>query len=282
MPHARTLTASLRYALIAVAVIVVLFPLYWVIASSFKPASQVFAVPPVWLFSPSFSNYGFVFGATHSSQGGTDFARYLVNSAIISIGTAIPSLALGSMAAYGITRCRLRWGQRYLTGILVGRILPPICLLIPLFTIWSTLRLVDTQVAVIITYLATGLPFVVWMMSGFFRALPPELDEAAQLDGCSRLGALWRVVLPCSVAGLCVTGLFAVLGAWNEFLVVVVLTANRAEPISVAIQGYVSGFNTEWGPLFAASTIAFVPMLIMGIVAQRYLVRGFSVGVVTG
>jgi multiple sugar transport system permease protein len=282
MPHTRNLTITLRYALIGLAVIAVLFPLYWVIASSFKPAADVFATPPVWLFRPSLSNYSFIFGATHSSEGGTDFLRYLVNSAIISVGTAIPSLILGSMAAYGITRCRIRWGERYLTGILIGRILPPICLLVPLFTIWSTLRLVDTQVAVVITYLATGLPFVVWMMSGFFRALPRELDEAAQLDGCSRLGALWRVVLPCSVAGLLVTGLFAVLGAWNEFLVVVVLTANRAEPISVAIQGYVSGFSTEWGPLFAASTIAFVPVLVMGIVAQRYLVRGFSVGVVTG
>jgi multiple sugar transport system permease protein len=186
------------------------------------------------------------------------------------------------MAAYGITRCQIRWGGRYLTGILVGRIIPPICLLIPLFGIWGGLGMVDTQWAVIITYLATGLPFVIWMMSGFFRSLPPELDEAAQLDGCSLLGAFWKVVLPCSAAGLCVTGLFAILGTWNEFLVVLVLTANKAEPISVAIQGYVSGFNTEWGPLFAASTIAFVPMLIMGIVAQRYLVRGFTVGVVTG
>lgn len=201
---------------------------------------------------------------------------------VISVGTAIPSLVLGTLAAYGITHCRVRWGGRYLGAVLMGRLIPPMVLLVPLFVMFTDVNLIDTQIAVIITLLCFGLPFVIWMMAGFLSALPRELDEAALVDGCSRLGALVRVVLPASVAGLVVTALFVLLAGWNEYLIPLVLTENNAEPIAVAIQGYVSGFNTEWGPLFAASTLAFLPVLITGAFAQKYLVRGFTAGSVKG
>jgi multiple sugar transport system permease protein len=271
-----------RYAILAVFVAGALFPLYWVFVSSVKPNPDVFKIPPVWLFPPSLGNYRQILGLTNSSAGGTDFVRYAVNSTIIAVGTAIPSLLLGTLAAYGITRCRARWGSAYLTGILIGRLVPPAALLVPLFVLFTTLHLIDTQFAVIITLMCFGLPFVIWMMSGFFSELPRELDEAALVDGCSRIGSLFRVILPISVSGLVTTGLFVVLGGWNEFLIPLVLTENNAQPIAVAIQGYVAGFNVEWGPLFAASTLAFLPVLIMGGLAQRYLARGFTSGAVKG
>lgn len=273
---------GLRYGILGVFVVGALFPLYWVFVSSLKPNSQVFAIPPVWAFRPSLGNYRQILGLTNSDTGGSDFVRYTVNSTVIAFGTAIPSLIFGTLAAYGITRCRVRWSGRYLTGVLVGRLVPPAALLVPLFVLFSTLHLIDTQIAVIITLLCFGLPFVIWMMSGFFSELPRELDEAAMVDGCSRIGSLMRVVLPASIAGLVVTGLFVVLGGWNEFLIPLVLTENNAQPIAVAIQGYVAGFNVQWGPLFAASTLAFIPVLIMGAIAQRYLVRGFTSGAVKG
>ena len=236
---------ALRYLVLAVFVVGALFPLYWVFVSSVKPNADVFKIPPTWTFRPSLGNYRQILGMTSSSAGGTDFVRYAINSTIIAIGTAIPSLLLGTLAAYGITRCRVRWGGRYLSGILVGRLVPPAALLVPLFVLFTTLHLIDTQIAVIITLMCFGLPFVIWMMSGFFSELPYELDEAALVDGCSRIGSLFRVILPISVSGLVVTGFFVVLGGWNEFLIPLVLTENNAQPIAVAIQSYVAGFNVH-------------------------------------
>lgn len=278
----RAVRQGVRFVVVGLFAVLVLFPLYWIISSSIRPTQAVFAIPPSWFPTPSPHNYKEIFGLTNSNAGGTDFVRYTVNSIVISVGTAIPSLVLGTLAAYGITHCRVRWGGKYLGAILMGRLVPPMVLLVPLFVMFTDLNLIDTQVAVIITLLCFGLPFVIWMMSGFLSALPRELDEAALVDGCNRLGALVRVVVPASVAGLVVTTLFVLLAGWNEYLIPLVLTENNAEPIAVAIQGYVSGFNTEWGPLFAASTVAFIPVLIMGAFAQKYLVRGFTAGSVKG
>jgi multiple sugar transport system permease protein len=273
---------TVRYVLIIAFVLVTLFPLYWIIASSLKPGSKVFSIPPHWFVAPSLGNYRQIVGLTNSNAGGTDFLRYTINSVVIAVGTAIPSLVFGTLAAYGITHCRVRWGSKYLAAVLAGRLVPPMVLLVPLFVMFTDLHLIDTQIAVIITLLCFGLPFVIWMMTGFLSGLPRELDEAAMVDGCSRLGSLVRVVLPASTAGLIVTALFVLLAGWNEYLIPLVLTENNAEPIAVAIQGYVSGFNTEWGPLFAASTLAFLPVLVTGAVAQKYLVRGFTAGSVKG
>jgi multiple sugar transport system permease protein len=278
----RRMRASGRYAVLSVFVVLSLFPLYWIFTSSLMPTADVFRVPPAWTFPPSLVSYRTILGMVNKTNGGTDFVRYAVNSIVIAVGTAIPSLALGTMAAYGITRCRVRWGQRYLSGVLIGRLVPPVVLLVPLFSIWSALHMVDSQIAVIVTLLSFGLPFVIWMMSGFFNELPRELDEAAMVDGASRLTCLWRVIVPASVAGLTVTAFFVLLGAWNEYLIPIILTQNNAEPIAVAIQSYVSGFNTQWGELFAASTLAFLPVLVAGAFAQRYLVRGFTSGVLKG
>jgi multiple sugar transport system permease protein len=277
--RARTVS---RYIILSVFVAASLFPLYWILTSSLMPTSDVFRRPPVWTFPPSLVSYRTILGMANKTSGGTDFVRYAVNSTVIAVGTAIPSLVLGTMAAYGITRCRVRWGRRYLLGVLVGRLVPPVVLLVPLFAIWSAFRLLDTQTAVIVTLLSFGLPFVIWMMSGFFQQLPRELDEAAMVDGASRFTCLWRVIVPSSIAGLSVTAFFVLLGAWNEYLIPFILTENRAEPIAVAIQSYVSGFNTQWGELFAASALAFVPVLLAGAFAQRYLVQGFTSGTVKG
>jgi ABC-type glycerol-3-phosphate transport system permease component len=273
---------AIRYVLVTAFVLITLFPLYWIIASSLKPAPDVFLIPPHWLVAPALGNYREILGLTNSNAGGTDFLRYTINSVVIAVGTAIPSLVFGTLAAYGITHCRVQWGSKYLAAVLAGRLVPPMVLLVPLFVMFTDLHLIDTQLAVIITLLCFGLPFVIWMMTGFLSALPRELDEAALVDGCSRLGSLVRVVLPASTAGLVVTALFVLLAGWNEYLIPLVLTENNAEPIAVAIQGYVSGFNTEWGPLFAASTLAFLPVLVTGAIAQKYLVRGFTAGSIKG
>jgi multiple sugar transport system permease protein len=278
----RRIRVAVRYLILSIFVAASLFPLYWIFTSSLMPTADVFRRPPAWTFPPSVVSYRTILGMADKTTGGTDFVRYAVNSTVIAVGTAIPSLVLGTMAAYGITRCRVRWGRRYLLGVLVGRLVPPVVLLVPLFAIWSAFRLLDTQTAVIITLLSFGLPFVIWMMSAFFQQLPRELDEAAMVDGASRLTCLWRVIVPSSIAGLSVTAFFVLLGAWNEYLIPFILTENRAEPIAVAIQSYVSGFNTQWGELFAASTLDFLPVLLAGAFAQRYLVQGFTSGIVRG
>ncbi len=272
-----------RYLVLAVFVVGALFPLYWVFVSSVKPNADVFKIPPTWTFSS-------VTGQLPPDPG--DDEQFCWGHGLRPVR--------GKQHHHRHRHCHTELGARYTGGLRDHPLQGPMGGQVPVWQSWSAAWyrpppcwslcssssprciLIDTQIAVIITLMCFGLPFVIWMMSGFFSELPHELDEAALVDGCSRIGSLFRVILPISVSGLVVTGFFVVLGGWNEFLIPLVLTENNAQPIAVAIQSYVAGFNVQWGPLFAASTLAFLPVLIMGALAQRYLARGFTSGAVKG
>ena len=268
-----------RYALLALAVLAAITPVYWMVTISLKSEVDQFAAPPRWLgFAPTLAHYYDAFFTRA-------FGQYLLTSVTVAILSTIFALTLGTLAAYGLSRFRLRAGldRRLSMWILSTRMFPPIVTAVPLFLMMRDLRLLNTITSLVIVYTALNLPFVVWMMRGFFRELPRELEEAAMVDGDSRLGALVRVVLPLVTPGLAATAVFCLIVSWNEFLLALVLTQTDASmTLPVGIAGRVTQYEIKWGVMSAAGVVAMIPILVFAMAVQRYLVRGLSLGAVKG
>jgi multiple sugar transport system permease protein len=255
-----------------VAIVVVIAPLLWILATSFKGRFDIAAKPLKFLFQPTLENYGTVFVSDR-------FQQYFKDSAIIAVGSTVISLFLGSMAAYSLTRYRV--GGNFLPfWILSQRMLPPIAIILPVYILMSNLGLLDTYYAIIIMHTLLNLPFVVWLMTGFFREVPEAIDEAAVIDGCGPFSAFFRVVLPIVVPGLLATGVFCVLTSWNEFLFSLVLSGRTVKTLPVAVAFYVTDRDILWGPMTAVGITATIPIVIFTIAIQKHLVRGLSYGAV--
>lgn len=270
---------SAKYALSIAASIAAVVPVYWMLTISLKTEVDQFASPPKWFtFTPTLAHYYDAF-STRS------FGQYLITSAIVATLSTACAMVLGTLAAYGLSRFRLR-GQldrRLSLWILSTRMFPPIVTAVPLFLMMRDLRLINTITSLVIVYTALNLPFVVWMMRGFFKELPRELEEAAMVDGDSRLGALVRVILPLVTPGLAATAVFCLIVSWNEFLLALVLTqTDAAMTLPVGIAGRVTQYEIKWGVMSAAGVVAMVPILAFALAVQRYLVRGLSLGAVKG
>jgi multiple sugar transport system permease protein len=270
---------SAKYALAIAAVTAAVVPVYWMLTISLKTEVDQFASPPKWFtFTPTLAHYYDAF-STRS------FGQYLITSAMVATLSTACAMVLGTLAAYGLSRFRLR-GQldrRLSLWILSTRMFPPIVTAVPLFLMMRDLRLINTITSLVIVYTALNLPFVVWMMRGFFKELPRELEEAAMVDGDSRLGALVRVILPLVTPGLAATAVFCLIVSWNEFLLALVLTqTDAAMTLPVGIAGRVTQYEIKWGVMSAAGVVAMVPILAFALAVQRYLVRGLSLGAVKG
>jgi len=268
-----------RYVLLVPALLFALAPVYWMLTISLKSEVDQFATPPPWfVFTPTLDHYYDAF----VTRG---FGEYLLNSAIVSVSSTICALVIGTLAAYALTRFELPWRlNRHLSlWILSTRMFPAIVTAVPLFLMMRDLRLLNTRASLIIVYTAFNLPFVVWMMRGFFADLPRDLEEAALVDGDSRLGALVRVVLPLVAPGLAATAVFCLIISWNEFLFALVLTqTDAAMTLPVGIAGRVTQYEIKWGVMSAAASVALVPILVFALALQKYMVRGLSLGAVKG
>jgi multiple sugar transport system permease protein len=268
-----------KYGLVALAVLAAVLPVYWMLTISLKKEVDQFAVPPKWfVFTPTLAHYRDAFVER-------SFGQYLTTSAIVSVVSTTCALCLGTLAAYALSRFRLphKLNTRLALWILSTRMFPPIVTAVPLFLLMSDLRLLDTMAALIIVYTAFNLPFVVWMMRGFFNEIPRDLEEAARVDGDSRLGALRRVILPLVAPGLAATAVFCLIISWNEFLFALTLTqTDAAMTLPVGIAGRVTQYEIEWGVMSAAGVVAMIPILVFALAVQRYLVRGLSLGAVKG
>lgn len=270
---------GMKYVLVGLAVFSALLPVYWMMTISLKSEVDQFAVPPKWFaFSPTLTHYRDAFVER-------SFGQYLTTSAIVAVTSTICALVLGTLAAYALSRFRLphKLNVRLALWILSTRMFPPIVTAVPLFLLMSDVRLLDTMASLIIVYTAFNLPFVVWMMRGFFSEIPRDLEEAARVDGDSRLGALRRVILPLVTPGLAATAVFCLIISWNEFLFALTLTqTDAAMTLPVGIAGRVTQYEIEWGVMSAAGVVAMIPILIFALAVQRYLVRGLSLGAVKG
>lgn len=264
---------------IAVALIVTLFPVYWIAGNSFKYDIDIFSVPPQWYPSnPTLKHY-------YAAFVERPFLRYALNSFIIAVFTTIVSLVLGTMAGYALARFQYpgRWRYHVSFWILSTRMMPPIVTIIPLYIAFNYLNLLNTKTAVVIAYTAFNLPFATWMMKSYFQDLPVELEEAAMVDGDTRWGAFLRVALPLARPGLAATAIFCLIISWNEFLLALVLTlTERSQTLPIGIAGRVTQYNTYWGEISAAGFMACVPIMIFAFIVQKHLVRGLSFGAVKG
>lgn len=269
----------IKYFVLAVALLAALAPVYWMFTISLKSEVDQFASPPAWFdFTPTLEHYYDAF-VTRS------FGQYLLTSAIVAVASTLCALVLGTLAAYSLARFRLPYNldRRLSLWILSTRMFPAIVTAVPLFLMMRDLRLLNTKAALIVVYTAFNLPFVVWMMRGFFDEVPRDLEEAALVDGDSRMGALFRVVLPLVTPGLAATAVFCLIVSWNEFLFALVMTQTDASmTLPVGIAGRVTQYEIKWGVMSAAGAVAIVPILVFAMAMQKYLVRGLSLGAVKG
>jgi multiple sugar transport system permease protein len=274
--RARALTGKVAVTLVlAVVAVFMIFPVYWMVLSSFKGSGELFrAVPTFWPETFEWSNYT-------SIPELLDFGTYFSNSVIVAVSTTILSVGIGCISGYSFARFRYRGRSAAVFVLLVTQMFPAALLVIPMFTLLNAIGLTNTQLGLILAYTAFILPFAVWMMKGFFETIPVELEEAAMIDGCTRLGALVRVVLPVAAPGAAAAAAFAFVSSWNEFLFALSLTTGvESRTLPVGLSLLLSPYFNNWGVLMAAGVITSIPTILMFVFLQKYLVRGLTAGAV--
>ena len=250
---------------------VILFPPLTTLITSLKTEVDAFTFPPKWIFKPILSNYSDIFQTS-------PFLRYVFNSLLVAGANTSLCLLLGSLAAYGLARFRFRGADNLAFWILSLRMMPPVAAIIPVYILMKNVHWLDTPWALITVYLTFNLPFVVWMMKGFFEDIPREIEESALVDGCSELGIFSRIAVPLAAPGLAATAIIIFIFAWNEFLFALILTATKAVTLPVGILGYMKETGINWGYMTAGGVLSLIPIIIFTSLSQRYLVKGLTLG----
>lgn len=253
-----------------------IFPIFWSLLNSLKTERDVLAYPPKLFFQPTLDAYRDVL------FGSASIVPNLVSSFIISIGTTVITMVMAVPAAYALARLRFRGKKAAGFYVLATQMLPPVGIIIPYFLILRNIGWIDTYQGIILIYLSFSLPFAIWLLVSYFEDIPYEMEEAAYLDGASRMRTLWRIIIPQVRGGIAVTVVFVFLNAWNEFLFAVVLSGNTVRPVTIAMFNFVSVEQTLWAKLAAVSVLAMLPVIVLGIVGQKHIVKGLTVGAVKG
>ena len=252
------------------------FPLIWAILVSLKSESEVLAYPPRVVFEPTAQNY------KDALFGDFSILSSLLTSTIVAGSTTVLTILLAVPAAYAFARLRLPAKKSLGFYTLATQMVPPVGLVIPYFLILNRVGWLDTYQGMIIVYLTFSLPFAIWLMVSYMEDIPLEMEEAAYLDKASRLQTMWHIIIPQVRGGIAVTVIFVFLNAWNEFLFAVQLGGNTVRPVTVAMYNFVSVEQTLWAKLSAAALIAMLPVVVIGIAAQKQIVKGLTVGAVKG
>ena len=252
------------------------FPVIWGLLTSFKTERDVLAYPPAWLFTPTLDNYREVIFGTSS------ILPNLWSSMVVATASTLLTMLVAIPAAYALAR--LHYPGRKASGfyVLATQMLPPVGLIIPYYLVLQKLGALDTYSGLTAIYLTFSLPFAIWLMVSYFEDVPQEMEEAALLDRAGRVRTLWYVILPQVRGGIAVTTVFVFLNAWNEFLFAVVLGGNRVRPVTVAMFNFISVEQTQWARLAAGAMLAMAPVILIGLFAQRHIVKGLTVGAVKG
>ncbi len=251
-----------------------LFPIYWMIASSLKSDNQIFAVPPVWLFQPTFEHYRHVL----SDLG---MASALVHSLIVGVSTTLLAIVLGVPAGYAIARFRFRFRRDVWFWFISNYMMIPVILVIPYFLIARTLHLINSPLMLILAYQTFAVPLVVWLTADQFASIPKDIDEAAMLDGASPFLIFARIAVPLAVPVIAVAGILSLIFSWNELLFAMILTPSdttRTAPVTAL--SFLGGYSIPWGDLMAAGTLIVLPVIVFAVLVSRYLVRGLTLGAV--
>lgn len=250
------------------------FPLVWIYLTSFKTKADAFALPPKWLFVPTLDNYA---KALHA----VPVVAYLTNSLVVTVGSTLLALALGVISAYALTRYDFAGRELFANSYLATRVLPSTVTVIPLFLMFKQMHLLDNPLSLLLTYTAYNLPLVTFMLVGYLAQVPRELEQAAEIDGCSRLGAFLRVILPLIRPGIAVTSVFALLASWNEFLYAITFMFNRMTlPVAVAMT--MTDAGVDWGQASALAGMILVPVIAFTLLMSKHLVEGVTLGAMKG
>jgi multiple sugar transport system permease protein len=253
-----------------------LLPFLWFVLTSWKTPAELTAIPPKLV--PSF-HWGFY----ESALKDHDLLRYITNSVIIAGTTTLVTVVIGSLAAYALSRFQLRWSKSYLLLLLAISMFPQIAIAGPVWSILNYLDWLNTYRGLIAAYIALSLPLGIWILTTFFREVPREIEEAALIDGCSRLQALYRIVLPLAAPGILTGALLVFIQAWNEFFfALIILTDPNLQTLPVGIALFPGEYTMPWGEIAAASTLATLPLIFLTLLFQRGIVKGLSAGAVKG
>ena len=271
-PRKRTLGSIIANILVILVLIVFLFPIVMIVLTSIKNRGDALASPPVWIFTPTISNYTGIFEQY-------PFTSYLRNSILVAtLNTAI-ALVIGVPAAYALARFRFRGANHVQFWILSQRMMPAIAAIIPLFILFRRFGLTNSIAGLILIYLTSSLPFIVFMLTRFFEEIPRELEEASLVEGSSWYGAMTRIAIPLARPGIAATAIFTFIFSWNEFLFALILTSTeRAQTMPVAVTLFIRETGIEWGYMTAVAVIMMIPTAILTLAAQRHLVQGLTMG----
>ena len=267
-----------RYDVLGLAMAAVVgFPVYWMVLTAFRPATEILSLPPeFWPRNPTLANFA-------RAMGTETFWPNVRSSVVIGVGTVLASLLVGTLAAYALARFRFAGRKAFVVVILTVQMIPLAALIIPVYLLLNEAGLTDSLAGVVLTYLVFTLPFTVWMLRGFVAAVPVELEEAAMVDGCGRIGAFVRIVLPLLAPGLVATSVFAMVQAWNEYvLVYVLLSTPEKQTLSIWLVSFQTSFGTDYGGLMAGATLTALPVVVFFLVLQRKIAAGLATGAVKG
>ena len=270
----RTLVISLPVALL---VLVAVFPFLWMVFFYFKALSEIYTIPPRWLPDPpTLINFKTVLFESN-------IPRYFINSLIISIGSTSLALIFAIFAAYGFARFDFRGRSAALAFVLIGQLLPTATVIVPLYIVLNYLGLINTYLGLILVYLILTLPLSVWMLTGYFRGIPKELEDAAIIDGASHLGVLFRISLPLVSPGIIAVALYSFVATWNEFVFALSFaTEKEMKTLPIGLAEFSTEFDTDWGAVMAASFVMTLPIALIFLVMQRMFVSGLMSGATKG
>jgi len=267
------------YAVLGVFLFIGLFPFFWMVRTGLTPRQQSFSLHPS-LFPTAFTLDNFTRVLTSPT---IPFATQFRNSTVVALGTTALVILAGVWGAYALARLRFRGKQAFSVSLLLIQLFPGVLLIIPMFVVMVNLHLANSLFGLMIAYSTSNLPFVVWLLRGYFLAIPQELEDAARIDGCTSLGVIFRVVLPVAAPGIAAAATLAFVNAWNEFLFAYVLINDDTKRVlAVGLSGYIDQFSTDYSGLFAMATLTTLPVVLVFMVFQRYLVGGLAAGAVKG
>jgi multiple sugar transport system permease protein len=272
---------TLHFIALFLTMSVICIPGLWIVLNSFRPTVEIMAKPPVWTPSFTLDHYRAMFGG--AGAGGVPVFSYFRNSLIVSVVSTAIAILIGMSGGYAFARYRFKGKAGYFVGLMLFRAVPGVALSLPLFIVFAKVGIIDTHFGLILVYVALNVPFTIWLTDGFFRQIPKELHEAAEIDGCTRWQAFWKVEFPVARSGIASAAIFAFLTSWNEFALASQLTRSvGSKTMPVGLLDFTAEFTINWGGMCALAVLMIVPALILTFLVQKHLIAGLTFGGVKG